>query len=166
LQANAGAVVPPPDMVSFQPFPSSSAGLLGLTTTCAGRTKLAVVRFDHFVGYFPPLFAKNTELADVAAPASAWHAAVAAICVTLPNPTLALPSAPLWLAALVFVMRFPLVESLPVMESTPTTAIAANPPSTTMSKSRLASDAPRASGALPDGRASTRSRNADARPQR
>ena len=162
LQAKAGAVVPPPDMVSFQPFPSSSAGLLGLTTTCAGTTKLAVVRFDHFVGYFPLLFAKYTELADVAASASAWHAATAAICATPPNPTLAPPPAPLWPAALVVVMRFPLVESVPVMEFTPTTAIAANPPSTTMSKSRPASDAPRPSRPLPDGRASIRSRNAEA----
>ena len=162
MQAKAGAVVPPPDMVSFQPFPSSSAGLLRLTTTCAGRTRLAVVRFDHFVGYFPPLFAKYTELADVAAPDSAWHAAAAAICATPPDPTLAPPPAPVWLAALVVVMRFPLVESLPIMEFTPTTAIAANPPSTTMSKSRLASAAPRSSRPLPDGRASTRSRNAEA----
>ena len=162
MQAKAGAVVPPPDMVSFQPFPSSSAGLLGLTTTCAGRTKFAVVRLDHFVGYFPPLFAKYTELADVAAPDSAWQAAAAAICATPPNPTLAPPLAPLSFAALVVVMRYPLVESLPVMEFTPTTAIAANPPSTTTSRSKPASDAPRASRPLPDGRASTRSRNAEA----
>ena len=165
MQAKTGAVVPPPDMVSFQPFPSSSAGLLGLTRTCAWRTKLAVVRFDHFVGYCPPLFAKYTELADVAAPTSAWHAAAAAIRATPPNAALAPPPAPLWLAALVVVMRFPIVESLPVMEFTPTTAIAAKPPSTTMSKSRPASDAPRASRPLPDGRASTRSRNAEARLQ-
>jgi hypothetical protein len=142
-QAKAGAVVPPPDMISFQPFPSSSAGFLGLTTTCAGRTKLAVVRFDHCVGYVPPLFAKYTELAEVAAPASAWQAAADAICVTPPDVALAPPPEPLWLTALVVVMRSPLVESLPVIEFTPTTAIAANPPSTTTSKSRPASDAPR-----------------------
>ena len=62
--------------------------------------------------------------------------------------------------------RFPLVESLPVMEFTPTTASAANPPSTTMSKSRPASDPPRASLTLPDGRASTRSRSGEARQPR
>lgn len=163
LQAKVGAAVRPPDMVSFQPFPSSSAGLLGLTTTCAGRTKLAVVRSGHFVGYLPPLLAKYTELADVAAPTSAWHTSAAAICATPAKPTLAPPPTPLWLTTLVVVRRFPLVESLPVMEFTPTTAIAANPPSTTMSKSRPASDVPRTSRPLPDGRASTRSRNAETR---
>jgi len=159
LQAKVGAAVRPPDMVSFQPFPSSSAGLFGLTTTCGGRTRLAVARSGHFVGYLPPLLAKYTELADVAAPASAWHTAAAALCATPANPT----PAPLSLT-LVVVRRFAVVESLPVMEFTLTTAIAANPPSTTMSKSRPASDVPRTSRPLPDGRASTRSRNAEARP--
>src|SRR5260370_12983180 len=109
--------MPPPDMVNFQPGPSSSFALTRLMTTFGANAYIAdfaVVISDHVTGYdLPPLFVKYNALADRAAVADNRHE-LSALLLTPPGVAPATPAAAAASAAAAAPAPTPLAPARPL----------------------------------------------------